>query len=544
MFDWRKQVQILKAEHALRDGRLDEAYAIASQKELQDWRGCQVLLEKLVDPLLDRAAVHLAEGRLEDASADVERARAAGGNRPRVAALRAEVQGRRDEKRRGEARERELVASARRHLAHGSVGAGMAVLAEADTSDPEARRLKREAERREERAREACARAETLLKDGALLESLSEAREAREAFARSTELPPLLLKLKAAALPSLEKALDDGSLGTADRLLESLTAACGESLEARRSAEALDLCRQAASAVESKRYEAAEATLGRLRQLLPRARWVETAEDAVRAVAEKLQELRSNPLSSLADSLVPGGFGGAHPTVATPRVRPKPGPGPVSAPHALRGAGRCAGDHSGAAGRHLLLVDGVGSFLLLRSDRITLGREGSSAHPEVGLPADIAGIQAEILRVDDDYFVAAHGIVDVNGRRVEKKLLAGGDRIELSPRCGLVFRLPNPLSSSAVLSLSGGMRIAGDVREVILLDRHLLIGAGENCHVRATAAPCQIILGEEDRGWVLRAEAGIDINGKPQGTETVVEQGAQVKIGDVTFTLTLLEGQR
>src|SRR5688500_5276998 len=113
MFDWRKRVQILRAESALRDGRIDEALAIASDKELSEWRECQVILEKLVDAFLERAERHFHERRLQDALADVERAQAAGGNRPRVAELRAKVVEEIEGRRRRDAKERDLLASAR-----------------------------------------------------------------------------------------------------------------------------------------------------------------------------------------------------------------------------------------------------------------------------------------------------------------------------------------------------------------------------------------------------------------------------------------------
>src|SRR5690606_7398031 len=65
MWDVSKLVLIQKAWHALHDGRIDEAFEIASREELRDHRKCQVLLEKLVPPLLERARSHLAAGRLE-----------------------------------------------------------------------------------------------------------------------------------------------------------------------------------------------------------------------------------------------------------------------------------------------------------------------------------------------------------------------------------------------------------------------------------------------------------------------------------------------
>src|SRR5262245_56658451 len=427
MFEWRKRIEIVRAENALRDGRLDEAFSIASQKELREWRGCQVVLEKLVDPLLERAAGHLADGRLRDALLDVERAESAGGNRPRTAELRARVLEGMEARRREETRERDLVSSARRHLARGSVGAGKALLEDLSTMDPEVVKLKREAERREEKAQAACERADLLLTEGALLEALEAAREAKASCATQAALPPLLLKLKAAALPALEKALHEGQLAAARDLLSSVSTACGESLETRRSTEALLLAHEAAGRAERGRHADAAASLRRLLTLLPGAPWVKAAVEAVTRVEEGLEALRAGPLAALAGT---DGGRAPSPNGSTHAAPPSPEIGRPAAP-----AGQAAGK------RFVLWVDGVGSFLLLAGDRVSIGRAGSSARPDIALAADIGGLQAEVVRTDEDYFLVPQGPVEVNGKPVDRKLLADGDRIRFAPRCEATFRL-------------------------------------------------------------------------------------------------------
>jgi hypothetical protein len=146
--------------------------------------------------------------------------------------------------------------------------------------------------------------------------------------------------------------------------------------------------------------------------------------------------------------------------------------------------------------------------------------------------------------MDDDYFLAAHGPVEVNGKIMDRKLLASGDRIRLSPRCELEFRIPTPLSTSAVVRISGDRRIAGDVKEVILLDRCLLIGREEGNHVRAPQAPARIVLCEDDRGLTARSEEGILVDGVPSGKETEVRERSQIKVGEITFAVTSLDGER
>jgi hypothetical protein len=59
--------------------------------------------------------------------------------------------------------------------------------------------------------------------------------------------------------------------------------------------------------------------------------------------------------------------------------------------------------------------------------------------------------------------------------------------------------------------------------------------------VRAGAASGQVLLSAQARGLVVRAEEGVNVNGRPEGQEAVAPAGAQVKIGDVTFTFGTVE---
>jgi hypothetical protein len=330
-------------------------------------------------------------------------------------------------------------------------------------------------------------------------------------------------------MPAIEGMLRDGALAAARDLHGEVLAACGGSIETRRCGDALDLCAEAARAVGAGDFTGARAALGRLRILLPDAPWAEAAEKALAGVVEGLGALRAGPLAG------PGPIVAGAPS---PFVSALLGARPAAPPAAPRPEG------DARPGRFLLWVDGVGSYLVLRSERVTIGRAGSSARPDLPVAADVSGVQAEILRVDEDYFLAAHGAVDVNGRRVEKKLLESGDRIRLASKCEIVFRLPTALSTTAVLELPASQRIAGDAREVILLDRSLLIGREDGCHVRAGEAGSRIVLVAGPEGIVARSDDGVLVDGAPAGKEAPVRPGTQMQVGEVTFTVTPVEGER
>ena len=114
MLDLMLQVRLKQAKNALRDGRLDEAFAIAGEKAVREHRGGQVLLEQLVKPLLERAARNLADGRPDDARIDVERAISAGGSRPEALELRRKIDEALHARRAENRRDVDLVESARK----------------------------------------------------------------------------------------------------------------------------------------------------------------------------------------------------------------------------------------------------------------------------------------------------------------------------------------------------------------------------------------------------------------------------------------------
>ena len=63
MFDLNLQVRLKQAQNALREGRLDEAFALANEKAIREHRGGQILLESLVQPHQERAASLPSETR-------------------------------------------------------------------------------------------------------------------------------------------------------------------------------------------------------------------------------------------------------------------------------------------------------------------------------------------------------------------------------------------------------------------------------------------------------------------------------------------------
>src|SRR5204862_7568314 len=85
--------------------------------------------------------------------------------------------------------------------------------------------------------------------------------------------------------------------------------------------------------------------------------------------------------------------------------------------------------------KFMLRVDGAGGYCVLRQPHVTIGPVSSSRLPDIGLIAEPGLPIATIERADEgDYFLRGGGIVAVNDKAADSKLLASGDRIALPPR--------------------------------------------------------------------------------------------------------------
>ena len=541
MFSLNQQIKLKQAKNALRDGRLDEAYTILSDGEIREYHDGQVLLEKLVSPLLNRAEKHLEESRLQNALTDVERALEVGGNRPHTAKLRQEVRDaiktREKDLREGHA----LLEAAQGHLDNGSLHAGKQLLENAPLDKTGVPQLKRLADYREQKGKEAQRRAELFLKQGEIEEALLATREATEAHGREPSLPDLLIRLKKEANKKMDHALLSGDLKLASRLSACLSPLFGNHLELRGFEDILSLAHKAAHALKQGDFESARVALGRLQGLHPKFSWIRKSMEDLDSIAGSLRSLNTGPLGLLnslngsKNSLTSASTKATIVMSCENQKQPDKNPPPLT------------------NSRLLLWIDGVGSFLVLTSERNSIGRAGSSALPSIALPADLSGHHAEILRVEDDYFmVSAQGEVMINGNeKISRKLLANGDKLDLGQNCRIMFHLPTALSSTAVLSLHKGLRIEKDVRKIILLDRDLILGSHGNCHVQAPVNGHPVVISLRKGGLYCRTQQEISIDGHiadnsadnasledPKNFEAPIPIGAHIQVGDLSFTIT------
>ena len=190
--------------------------------------------------------------------------------------------------------------------------------------------------------------------------------------------------------------------------------------------------------------------------------------------------------------------------------------------------------------RFVLQVDGVGSFIVFREARVTVGPISSSARPMLALMADPSLPTVSIERMEGDYFVRSGTPVQVNGQAVTEKLLADGDRITLSPRCQIRFHLPNPASTTAVLTVSGARLSRPDVKQLILMDRDLLIGPYANDHVRTEKVAEPVALFVQNDRLLCRAKESILVDGRGFDPNVGLAMNKPIEIGKVSMVVAKL----
>jgi hypothetical protein len=185
----------------------------------------------------------------------------------------------------------------------------------------------------------------------------------------------------------------------------------------------------------------------------------------------------------------------------------------------------------------VMQMDGIGSYLVFRHSRITVGPISSSARPTLGLMAEPNLPVIAVERIDDDYFLRSDQMIEVNGHVTKDKMLVDGDRIALSPRCRLQFRRPNPASTTAMLALSGARLGRPDIRNVILMDRDILAGPFTNNHILSEHLDETVTFFFQNGRLLCRATGPVTVDGRPMQPDKGLAMGAPIGIGKLSMVM-------
>lgn len=163
----------------------------------------------------------------------------------------------------------------------------------------------------------------------------------------------------------------------------------------------------------------------------------------------------------------------------------------------------------------LLWIDGVGVWQILMGSHFLIGAP-SSKPPE----ADLA-IQANVrkqhaaIRVErEDWILDPLAETYVGNQRISKKAsLQSGDQIRLGESVKLGFRIPSPLSNSAVLDFESSHRPLQSVDGVILLTDHCIVGPRRDQHIFCGSWQHSFVLFRRDSKLLCRSSGDFQMNG-------------------------------
>jgi len=502
MFNRLAAIRMKTAEKALAEGRLEEALEIATSPDLTGHRSVQRLLAEMAERFMQRGQDHLLGRRFDDAVADFGRAGRCGTPPTRVEEWRQRALAARHEALEVESVKRAAYEEARQRLAQGSIAGAEGALARSPIKDAEAAALSEQIARQERRALEAIKVAEEAIQAGQIGEAAQQVLNARGWHAKLEGIAEVERRLTEVAVARAMRSFAEGRIPRAEQELAELAGLGRGHSQKIDMEERLRLAHEAAKALADGRYDRAHVLMGRLERLSPSVGWIDETRASLEVLEEKQRSLMEGPLGAIAGR-------GPSPAVNRVAAGSKQTQSRALVPDGAPPRIEPLAPANGHLPRRMLLrVDGVGSFLLLRGDRIGIGRAGPGASADLQLISDLSERQAEIIRAGEDYFLIGQKGVELAGLQVEHALLAHGDRIRLGSRVKLRFLRPSRKSPAAVLELGEGVRTTSDCRQVILWSGPVLFGNRQDCHVRFGASTGGLVLMESDGRMVMKALGG------------------------------------
>lgn len=523
-------LRIRQAECALGDGRLDEAFDLVMNHAMRDHKRGQDLAGRLSRKLVERGRGHLEGTRLVQAGADCEKAAKLAGNLPEIEELRADVARALMVKQQNERRQQDQLAAARREIAAGHLSAGQDMLgAMKENAGAGAATMLMDVEAKRAIIDNLLAKAEQALKRDDWETAVDELAAAKRTHANDSRVRELVAQTTRTLTKRIEHAMAAGRLDTAACVVKRLSRIAEESLETEQLGRTIEQCRLAWEMIERGQPRRAEEIVRRLAVVLPEADWIEAALKNLRAAGDAMDQLRSGPFAMLENGRA-AGVAANH----VEREAPRTVPAAMVVPRAIP----VANMNETLAKKLILQVDGVGSFLIVRGPRVSMGPVGASGSVDLPLMADAAAPVVMIERTEEDYFLRSPAAITVNDKATKGKLLRSGDRIAISPRCRMSFRIPSGASTSAVLDLHSARLPRADVRSVVLMDREIIIGGGSGAHVRADEMTEPAVLVARDGNIYCQSRMGVTIDGQAADGSTAIPLGKQVQVGSVSFVIT------
>jgi len=528
-------LRLKQAASAIADGRLDEAFDIVQSKDIREHRRGQKLISRLALSFARRGRENLEAERIQLALADCNKAEKLAGNTEDVAKLRSAICSEMEQRRLRSRHRSFKVAQARQHIQDGWISAGEEILKDAGNEDGQAGIIMQQAAVARLHTSEAITKAEKALQRNDLDAAIDFVLKTGSTGSQNEQVVELISKLRLLAARRIKENFDSGRLDLAHSLWQRVSPiadGCGEISEL---GSALSQCSKAAEYVAAGRPREAVNLLRKVKLTCPSAQWLGTVTNQTKQAAELLDELAASPLGlniagrqDMEDRTQQADNEARSLSAGLPRAMP----GEKSPDNRAE---------SSLPSKFVMQIDGIGSFYVLRDASITVGPISSSARPTVGLMVDPNLPAVTIERSEDDYFIRCSSPVRINDAATTNKLLVDADRINLSPRCGMKFNIPNPASTTATLSLPSARLGRADIRRIILMDREILVGPTEGNHILADSLDETIALFTQNGRLLCKAKDKIMVEDKQVSPAAGLPVDKQIRIGQISLVLTELK---
>ena len=521
-------LRIKQAQSALKAGRLDEAYQLLGDPEVRSHRHGQSLVTGLVAALAERAKDHLACGRVEAASADCQKAALLGGNQGQVAELQAaiveNVTDNRD-KRKNVGRARSAV---RKHIENAQLTRAEALVGSTGSQNAISDSYRRQVTAQREDLEAALAELEAALDREDWSSAIQLATQALKIHASDVRLLEQIKNMSEQLHQLVRNAIDQGRLDRAQSLMKHVKSIAGGHQTTHELVQLIQQLQDAWSYLEQGRFAEAQQATQRAGAMVGQLSWLKSVQSQLEQLSQASAALNGGPLGFLANGVLDETKLSLQQSVPERHAELRP--------QLRRGASSTA-----LPNRFLLQVDGVGSYLVYTQPIVTVGPISASARADLPLITAPDTPVVQIERVDDDYFIRSPKTIEINTRQLSSRLLVDGDRLALSRRCRIKFRLPNPASTSALLELSGAQLTRSDVRRVILMDRAIVLGPGSTAHIRGVALAGDIVLHLRDGYLLCQSSQKLAIDGREIDANTPIPLDTQIQAGPVSFQVTSSE---
>jgi len=517
-------LRLKQAQYALSDGRLDEAFDLAQSDKVTEHQQGQKLLTDLAGRFTRRGRDHLDAGRTAEALADCEKAVKLAGNLDQVAELRRDVCSTISDRRAAGKLHAAHLNQAQHHLDNGRLSAGRKML-EGLTGDHAADLLKVRARGKQLELDDALLKANKALESDDVEAAVNIVLRTKSTDRQDHKLAEVMFRIKKNSIETIREKVVVGRVDLAESLLLKIETFITESIDLEDLHRTVQQCQAAAKWLHQGRPREAIAILEQLRTRLPEAEWIRETLKTVRETADGLDTALAGPL---------GLVGGESKPKSDSRSQKEKRVGQSPTPHVPD----VGFDSENALPETFVLqIDGVGSFMVARNARVSIGPISHTQRPEIGLVAPADCPVAMIERNDSDYFIRSHSPIGLNDEVLKNKLLTEGDRVTLSNRCRFKFSRPNPASGTAKLVLSSARMGNPDIRQIILMDREIIIAANSAAHIQTPDYPSKITLVLQGDKLICQSAEMIQVQGQNHDCSEGLPFNRNLQIGQLSLII-------